>query len=297
VLLPRPCPAWWAPQARLLGRGVYRVPTPAECGGVPDPYALLETVRRVRAEGGRPRLLVLSVADDPTATVPPPEVLHEAVEAAAAEGLHVVSDETWRDTLHHPRDTVLVGPAEMDHERVTVVCDLAGALLPPALPAAVAAPAAAAAAYALAEPDEIVERLSAAVRLHARVADAVRHALLAAGAFARPPQAGRHLYADLGPLRPALAARGVGDAQDLEDFLGARLGMPAPGGHRFGDDIDALRVRLSTGPLLGATQQERLASLTAPDPLELPHVERALSMFGSAFDDLRADAQRMEPPR
>ncbi|MGW2231440.1 pyridoxal phosphate-dependent aminotransferase, partial [Streptomyces formicae] len=107
----------------------------------------------------------------------------------------------------------------------------------------------------------------------------------------------RHLYADLGPLRPALAARGVTDAQDLEDFLGERLGMPAPGGHRFGDEIDALRVRLTTGPLLGSTPDERMASLAAPDPLELPHVERALSRFGSAFDDLRAAAQRMEPPR
>ncbi|MEU6996144.1 aminotransferase class I/II-fold pyridoxal phosphate-dependent enzyme, partial [Streptomyces sp. NPDC046465] len=324
VLLPRPCPAWWAPQARLLGSGVYHVPTPAECGGVPDPYALLETVRRVRAEGGRPRLLVLSVADDPTATVPPPDVLHEALEAAAGEGLHIVSDETWRDTLHHPRDTVLVGPAEMDHERVTVIGDLAGALLPPALPAAVArfpatdagaalrartldvltalgatlaAPAAAAASYALGEPDEITERLAAAVRLHARVAAAAHRAVLAGGALARPPQAGRHLYADLGPLRSALAARGVGDAQDLEDFLAERLGMPAPGGHRFGDDIDALRVRLSTGPLLGSTRAERLAALTAPDPLELPHVERALRTFGAAFDDLRAADRRSQPPR
>ncbi|MEU7647066.1 aminotransferase class I/II-fold pyridoxal phosphate-dependent enzyme [Streptomyces huasconensis] len=324
VLLPRPCPAWWAPQARLLGHGVYHVPTPAECGGVPDPYALLETVRRVRAEGGRPRLLVLSVADDPTATVPPPEVLHEAVEAAAGEGLHVVSDETWRDTLHRPHDTVLIGPAEMDHERVTVVCDLAGPFLPPALPAAVArfpdtplgaalrartldvltalgaslaAPAAAAAAYALGEPDEITGRLTAAVRLHARVAEAAQHAVVAAGALARPPRAGRHLYADLGPLRPALAARGVGDAQDLEDFLGARLGMPTPGGHRFGDDIAALRVRLSTGPLLGTTPEERLASLDAPEPLASPYVVRALDLLGSVFADLRAEARRMEPPR
>ncbi|MFF8653470.1 aminotransferase class I/II-fold pyridoxal phosphate-dependent enzyme [Streptomyces huasconensis] len=324
VLLPRPCPAWWAPQARLLGHGVYHVPTPAECGGVPDPYALLETVRRVRAEGGRPRLLVLSVADDPTATVPPPEVLHEAVEAAAGEGLHVVSDETWRDTLHRPHDTVLIGPAEMDHERVTVVCDLAGPFLPPALPAAVArfpdtplgaalrartldvltalgaslaAPAAAAAAYALGEPDEITGRLTAAVRLHARVAEAAQHAVVAAGALARPPRAGRHLYADLGPLRPALAARGVGDAQDLEDFLGARLGMPTPGGHRFGDDIAALRVRLSTGPLLGTTPEERLASLDAPEPLASPYVVRALDLLGSVLADLRAEARRMEPPR
>ncbi len=130
VLVPRPCAAWWAPYARLLGRPVFHVATPAECGGVPDPYALLETVRRVRAEGGDPRLLVLSVADDPTATVAPPEVMHETVEAAAAEGLHLVSDETWRDTRHDPHESVLLSPAEMLPERVTVVTDLAGALLP-----------------------------------------------------------------------------------------------------------------------------------------------------------------------
>ncbi|MFD4568361.1 aminotransferase class I/II-fold pyridoxal phosphate-dependent enzyme [Streptomyces sp. NPDC058467] len=324
VLVPRPCAAWWAPQARLLGRSVFHVATPAECGGVPDPYALLETVRRVRAEGGDPRLLVLSVADDPTATVAPPEVVHESVEAAVAEGLHVVSDETWRDTLHRPHDTVLLSPAEMLPGEVTVVTDLAGAFLPQGWPAAVARfpdndwgvqlrarvldvlttlgawvaePVAAAAAYALGEPAGVTERLTIATRLHARVAAAAHHAVVVSGAIARPPQAGRHLYVDLGPLRSALGAQGVGDAQDLEDFLTARLGVPAPGGHRFGDDLAALRVRLGTGPLLGATDAERAECLTSPSPLELPHVQRALTLLGSAFDDLRDDAQRWEPPR
>lgn len=324
VLVPRPCAAWWAPYARLLGRPVFHVATPAECGGVPDPYALLETVRRVRAEGGDPRLLVLSVADDPTATVAPPEVLHEAVEAAAGEGLHLVSDETWRDTLHAPHDTVLVGPAEMLPEHVTVVSDLAGALLPPGWPAAVArfpasatgddlharvldvltalgarvaAPVAAAAAYALTEPEPVTARVAAAVRLHARVADAVHATVVAAGGLALPPRAGRHLYADLDPLRTALAAHGVGDAQELEDFLSARLGMPAPGGHRFGDDLGALRVRLSTGMLLHGTKAQRMECLTAPAPLRLPHVQSALALVRSVFDDLRDDAQRREPPR
>jgi aspartate/methionine/tyrosine aminotransferase len=324
VLVPRPCAAWWAPYARLLGRPVFHVPTPAECGGVPDPYALLETVRRVRAEGGDPRLLVLSVADDPTATVAPPEVLHECVEAAAGEGLHLVSDETWRDTLHAPHDTVLLSPAEMLPDHVTVVTDLAGALLPPGWPAAVArfpaggtgrdlytrvldvltamgariaGPVAAPAAYALDEPEPVTARVAATVRLHARVAAAVHAAVVAAGTLSRPPQAGRHLYADLGPLRPALTAHGVGDAQELEDFLAARLAMPAPGGHRFGDELGALRVRLSTGPLLGRTVEERAECLTSPTPLELPHVQRALSHVKSVFDDLRDDAQRWEPPR
>ncbi|WP_217145031.1 aminotransferase class I/II-fold pyridoxal phosphate-dependent enzyme [Streptomyces sp. AC627_RSS907] len=324
VLVPRPCAAWWAPYARLLGRPVFHVPTPAESGGVPDPYALLETVRRVRAEGGDPRLLVLSVADDPTGTVAPPELLHETLEAAAGEGLLLVSDETWRDTLHDPHATVLLSPAEMLPERVTVVTDLAGALLPPGWPAAVArfpasaagdglqarvldvltalgarvaAPVAAAAGYALAEPEPVTARRSAAVRLHARVAAAVHTTVVAAGATARPPQAGRHLYADLEPLRDALGAQGVGDAQELEEFLAARLGMPAPGGHRFGDDLQALRVRLSTGPVVGGgTVGQRAACLTSPNPLELPHVQRALIGLKSVFDDLR-DAQRWEPPR
>ncbi|HEY9374237.1 aminotransferase class I/II-fold pyridoxal phosphate-dependent enzyme, partial [Streptomyces sp.] len=138
VLMPRPCPAWWTPQARLLGRPAYHVPTPAECGGVPDPYALLETVRRVRAEGGRPAVLLLSVADDPTATVAPPELVREACEAAVAEGLHIVSDETWRDTLHRRHGTVLLSPAEMCPDDVTVLADLSGAFTPAAWPCAVA---------------------------------------------------------------------------------------------------------------------------------------------------------------
>ncbi|WP_327267694.1 aminotransferase class I/II-fold pyridoxal phosphate-dependent enzyme [Streptomyces sp. NBC_01218] len=314
VLMPRPCPAAWIPQTGLLGRPVYHVPTPAECGGVPDPYALLETVRRVRAEGGRPRLLVLSVADDPTATVAPPELVREACEAAVAEGLHIVSDETWRDTLHRPHDTVLLSPAEMCPDDVTVLTDLSGALTPAAWPLAVArfpatrpgaarrartldvltalgalvaTPVARAAAHALREPDAVTGRIRQAARLHAQLAAAAHRAVLAAGALARPPQAGRHLYADLGPLRTRLAERGVTDAMELEEYLTDRLGASAPGGHRFGDELGALRVRLGTGALVGATPEQRSASLAADTPLELPHVANALSMFAAAFDELR----------
>ncbi|MFE5239070.1 MULTISPECIES: aminotransferase class I/II-fold pyridoxal phosphate-dependent enzyme [unclassified Streptomyces] len=314
VIMPRPCPAGWMPQARLLGRPAYHVPTPAECGGIPDPYALLETVRRVRAEGGRPRLLLISVADDPTATLAPPELVREACEAAVSEGLHIVSDETWRDTLHRPHDTVVLSPAEMCPDDVTVVTDLAGALTPSAWPVAVARfpataraaarrarvldvltalgavvaePVARAAAHALGEPEAVTDRIRRAAHLQSEVASAAHRAVLTAGALARPPQAGRHLYADLGPLRTRLAARGVTDSLELEEYLTERLGAPVPGGHRFGDELGALRVRLSTGPLLGSTPERQMESLTAVEPLKLPHVARALSIFAAALDELR----------
>ncbi|MEU8887979.1 aminotransferase class I/II-fold pyridoxal phosphate-dependent enzyme [Streptomyces sp. NPDC048442] len=326
VLLPRPCPAWWAPQVRLLGdgRSAFHVPTPAECGGVPDPYALMETVRRVRAEGGEPRLLLLSVPDDPTATVAPPEVVHQVCEVALAEGLYVVSDETWRDTVHRTvaaetqdgrpsRRPVFLSPAEMFPDQVVVLTDLAGTLTPTSWPAAIArlpgtgygaalraraldvlaalgatvpAPVVEAAAYALSDPEPVVARAEAAAALHARVQGAVHRAVLAAGALSRPPAAGRHLYVDLDPLRDGLAARGVTDSMELEDHLTERLGTPVPGGHRFGDPLGALRVRLSTAPLLGATPQQRMESLTAQEPLELPHVEQMLNELGAALTEL-----------
>lgn len=136
-VLARPAAAWQAPVARLLGRPVHTVPTAAEGGGVPDPFALLETVRRARADGRDPRLLVLSAVDDPSGTVSAPELLHETCEAAAEAGLLIVSDETYSDTLHR-HDTVLLSPAEMLPDHTVVLTDLGATLVPSSVPAALA---------------------------------------------------------------------------------------------------------------------------------------------------------------
>lgn len=333
VVLPRPCADWYAPQARLLGRTRHPVPIPAESGGLPDPFALLEVVRRARGEGGDPRTLLVSVADDPTGTAPPPELLHEVCEAAAGQGLLVISDESWRDTFHDPHDTVTVSPAEVLPEPaavpVIVLLGLNAALLPPALPAAVARfsaddrgraladavrgvlralrtqlapPSAAAAAEALAEPAAHRARRAESARVHAALGTALCRIVSEAGALCRPPHAGRQLYADLEPLRPALAAHGVVGAAALEAELVRRLGPCVTGGHRFGDDPQALRVRFATD-LLAADRPPPAGSPDAAacggpvdgggavdggDPLERPRVAEALASVQSCLSELAA---------
>lgn len=284
VLVPRPCAQWHTSGARLLGRRLLGVQVPAECGGVPDPFALQETVRRERAEGGDPRVLLLSVADNLTGTAAPPELLYDVCEVAAAEGLLIVSDESWRDTSHHQHDTVIVSPGEISEQvgrgspggEAVVLLDLPAGLLvagPSAacarfptssygqtlreatagvlrtLGAALSEVACQAATVALSEPEALRAERRADVLRHGRYAAALHDVVRQAGAHARPPRLGRGLYADLGPLREPLAARGVTDTVTLEADLVLAVGPWARGGHWFGDHPSQLRVWLGTGML------------------------------------------------
>ncbi|MGG7575503.1 aminotransferase class I/II-fold pyridoxal phosphate-dependent enzyme [Streptomyces sirii] len=110
VLLPRPAWNTYAPQARYAGKKVYGVPIPAECGGVPAPGALRETIRRARAAGADPRLLVLTLPDNPTGTLAPPALIRELCALARAEDLLIISDEIYRDIVHDPESTPSSAP-------------------------------------------------------------------------------------------------------------------------------------------------------------------------------------------
>ncbi|MCI0387093.1 pyridoxal phosphate-dependent aminotransferase, partial [Streptomyces sp. CNQ085] len=120
-------------------------------------------------------------------------------------------------------------------------------------------------------------------RAHAARAAALHRLLADAGAVCRPSHAGRHLYPDFEALRPALAARGIEDAPRLEAELVRRLGPYALGGHRFGDDPRALRVRLSTDvPSTDATAGAPAADGPAGARPSLESVLRELTAAGSA---------------
>lgn len=313
VLLPRPCWVTYAPQARLVGRRAFGVQVPADCGGVPDPEALREAVRAARADGGSPRILILTLPDNPTGTLAPPPLVREVCAVAEDEDLFIVSDEIYRDILHDPSQPLL-SPAEVVPERTVVTTGLSkshalggwriGLARMPDGPggrhlrdgvlsvasevwSTLAGPMQEVARYAFAEPPELAEYLAAASRLHGTVAAAVHRIFVAAGAFCRRPTGGFYVYPDFEPLRQELAAFACADSASLQHHLLDSLGIAVLGGHHFGDDQQALRFRAATSLLYGETDEERREALHAADPLRVQHIASVLARIENALAQLR----------
>ncbi|MGW6491661.1 pyridoxal phosphate-dependent aminotransferase [Streptomyces sp. NPDC055056] len=309
VLLPRPAWNTYAPQAAYAGKQAIGVPVPEECGGVPEPRALRAALSSARAAGRDPRLLVLTLPDNPTGTVAPPALIREVCALARQEDLVIVSDEIYRDVVHDPTATDFLSPAEVAPEHTVVTTGLSkslglggwriGAARFPSgergrrlrdgviaaaseLWSTLAGPMQHVAEYAFGEPPEIVERLRASARLHGTVARAVHRIAVDAGAHCRPPTGAFYVYPDFEPLRPELAARGVHDSASLAGRLLDESGIVVLGGHLLGDDPGALRFKAATSLLYGDEKGQEEA-LAADDPVSLPHIADQLARTAAGF--------------
>ena len=75
-------------------------------------------------------------------------------------------------------------------------------------------------------------------------------------------------------------------SDDLAALLLQRHGMGVLPGSAFGDDQQALRLRVATGLLYGETDAQREAALAAADAQELPWVAASLARIGEALGEL-----------
>ncbi|MFF4354904.1 pyridoxal phosphate-dependent aminotransferase [Streptomyces sp. NPDC001530] len=309
-----PCPAWntYAPQAELAGKTVIRVPIPEDCGGVPDPAALRASIHTARASGHDPRLVVLTLPDNPTGTLAPAATVREICAIAEAEDLLIISDEIYRDLMHDPTQTVL-SPAEVVPHRTVVLTGLSknlalggwrvGVARFPAgawgtdirervtsyaseVWSTLAGPMQQVAEYSFAEPPELIAHLAASARLHGALARAVHRIVVGAGAKCRAPQAGFYLYPDFEPMREKLAERGITDSTSLQHHLLEELGVAVLDGRHLGDDPQALRFRIATSMLYGQTEEEQWEALRSSDPLRLRHVAELLTRIEESFAKL-----------
>ncbi|WP_242890654.1 pyridoxal phosphate-dependent aminotransferase [Actinomadura litoris] len=317
-------PSWvsYAAQASLTGAEAVRVPTVAGEGGVPDPDLLPDAVARARARGRAVRAVIVTLPDNPTGTLASEETVRRLCSAARELDLVVVSDEIYRDLVHAPGRAV-PSPARFAPERTVVTTALSKSLAAGGWRLGVArlpdgpfgralrdsvlgvaseiwssapAPMQHAAAYAFAEPPELVEHVGRSRRLHAAVTGAVADRFAAAGARVARPEAAFYVYPDLGPLRGELAERhGVRTSADLTGLLLERYGVGVLPGSAFGDEAEALRMRVAPSLLYGEDDEQRLAALASPAPAALPWIADGLDRLSEVLADLAETADRGEP--
>lgn len=321
VVLPRPSWVSYAAQAALRGKHVEWVDIPPDTGGVPDPEALRERLAAARRAGRDPGVLVLTLPDNPTGSVAGPDAVAAVCQVAAAEGLAVISDEIYRD-LVHDAGTTLTSAAEFYPERTYITNGLSkslalggwrtGFLRTPAnaegrqvrteiiglaseVWSGIAAPLEPVLEHALAEPPAVRERIDHSRRLHGAVARSIHAAFVAAGATCRPPEAGFYLYPDFATQRARLAERGIDDGPSLSRYLLREHGIGVLPGSAFGDDPDALRLRVTTSLTYGHDHTQQLSALAGPDPLTTPHVAACLARLSHALGELTADVPTPAP--
>jgi aspartate aminotransferase len=311
VVIPRPSWVSYAAQAALAGKRAVPVAIGREAGGVPDPAALEEALADAARGGAKPGVLVLTLPDNPTGTLPAPATIDEVCGIAERRGLVIVADEIYRDLAFD--QAAFHSPAEVAPERTFVTNGLsksmalggwrvgfartaagasgdearaAVAAVAGAVWSALAAPMQAVAAHVLSEPDDVRERVARSRDLHRAVASAAHREVTAAGIDCRAPSGGFYLYPDFEPRRDALAGRGVRTGADLAEHLLEHHDVGVLAGEAFGDDPAALRVRVATSLMYGADDDERRRALASDNPAALPWIRTRLDRLRAALDAL-----------
>jgi aspartate aminotransferase len=285
-----PCPSWvsYAQQARLTGHTAVFVPTRPGEGGVPDPDLLADAVR----SAAQPvRAVVLTLPDNPTGRLAPPDTVGAVCEVARELDLTIVSDEIYRDLVYP--GVPFLSPAGVASERTVVTTGLSknlalggwrlgvarfpdGPLREAVLSMASelwscpARPVEAAAALAFTDPPELRSYVDRARGVYERITTAVAALFADAGAVVARPQAAFYCYPDLSPRLSGTTGA------EVAGRLLTEHGVAVLPGVEFGEGPSSLSFRVATGQLTGRTDDQRNAVLAADDPLEVPWVASAL---------------------
>lgn len=307
VVLARPSWVSYAAQASLLGRRSIWVDVPAVAGGVPDPDLLPAALDKAIAEGARPRVMILTLPDNPTGTVAPAEVVRRLCAIAEKYDLAIISDEIYRG-LAYDQDAFL-SPAEVAPDRTFVTAGLSKSLalggwrigvarfpqselgettyrrfvaMASEVWSGLAVFLEAVVEYVYAEPADVTERVAASRRLHQAVSTEIWRILSAGGAEVRKPAGGFYLYPSFVGT-PLASSLGATTDVELAERLLDEHGIAAIPGSSFGDDPSRLALRVVTSMVYGTGDAQRLATLHAADPLAAAPVVAGLGRLRSAL--------------
>jgi len=274
LILPMPCWVSYAPQARLVGKRIWWMPTRLAEKYRPTPEALEHTLVKARREGGDPRILLLNTPNNPTGAMIPPEQLAALTEVARRWNLTVISDEVYALTAHgnvphvspawfYPEGTVVTGglskhlslggwrlgvavvpPGKEGRQLMNAMQSVASEIW-----SCVAAPIQYAAIVAYSDDPDIEAYIRVCAGVHRARTRHLHRALEALGVGCAPPDGGFYLYPDFGPWRRGLEVRGVHTSEDLARFLLDEFHIAALPGTAFGSPPESLSLRLATSYL------------------------------------------------
>jgi aspartate aminotransferase len=335
-----PVPSWvsYAPQARLAGRRVIAVKTDAIDHHRLTPQALSEALAHARKEGADPRILVVNTPSNPTGSMFDRADVEALASWARDAGITVISDEIYAELAHgwrehissarfYPRGCIVTGglskafsaggwrigyavlpPGERGVQAVAALRALASEIW-----SAAATPMQEAAIVAFSPNADLETYVQRSARIHAHSAARLYETFRSLGVPCPRPAGAFYLYPDFAPWRTALAERGVKTGQELAHYLLDQWDIAALPGSAFGEQPEALRLRLATSMLYspgGAhTTLEREAALwrlldladtvSPPDhanrpALLLPMLERAQARLTEFVRDLGTVAEEGE---
>ena len=290
-----PTPAWvsYGPQARIIGRQIYRLPTRREDGWRLTPACLDEFCSH---DSGRPRLVVLNYPSNPTGGSYTASELEQLAGVARRHRLLLLSDEIY-GRLHHHDSHVSIVPyypeGTIFSSGLSKWCGAGGwrlglFVVPRALRwlmdtmAAVAsetftstsAPIQHAAIPAFTSDPEINRYTHDCQRILRALGHHLTQILQAAKTSLTPPVGGFYLFPDFTPWAEPLKRRGIETSAALCRQLLEQTGVAALPGSDFGCPEQQLTVRLAYVNFDGAAALHAVRDLPAadtPDPVFLEH--------------------------
>jgi aspartate aminotransferase len=286
-----PMPSWvsYAPQARIVGRNVYWIPTLPEEDWHLTPEAL---ERLCRLDPGRPRLVILNYPSNPTGRTYAPEALEALADVARQFGVLLLSDEIYGQLHFEGRHVSIANyypEGTIVSSGLSKWCGAGGwrlgtFLFPRGLRwlldsmAAVAsetytstsAPIQYAAVRAFRGGAEIEAYLATSRRILSSLGRHLAGRLRAAGVHVPDPHGAFYLFPDFSSLAGPLRERGIDTSGALCTQLLEETGVAILPGHHFGLSPERLAARLAYVNFNGAAALEAAASIPSEEALDEP---------------------------
>jgi len=268
-----PTPSWvsYAPQAHIIGRHVYWLPTQRDNRWLLTPE---ELEKHCQQDPTKPRIVILNYPNNPTGCSYTDDELKALAEVARKYQIIILSDEIYGEldfdgahvsiARHYPEGTIISSglskwcgaggwrlgtfafPAALDWllEGMAVVSSETFT--------ATSAPIQYAAVRAFRGGTRIEEYLSHSRRILKSLCVAVCRRLTEAGAIVAPPQGAFYIFPDFSPLKEQLSARGINTSAEMCECILEDTGVAILPGTAFGRPEQELTTRMALVDFDGA---------------------------------------------